>query len=256
MSEENIPSEILGKKIFFVNPTVAVRNQVIEELVQEEYEVYVAEDHSRLARALKKFPDSVVFVNINEKLAEEEWEKWIRNLMSTLPNIKIGVFSNTNDDKIKDKYINDMHVPCGFTFQKLDMSKSISGILDILKGANTKGRRKYIRVSLERETTATLNMPLGGNFVNGIIKDISVVGISFTLEQEMDLPKNTLLRDIQIKLQTTLLKVEAIVFGSRMNDYEKIYVLLFTQRIDPEVRTKIRKYIQHTLQSKMDKEIK
>jgi hypothetical protein len=50
--------------------------------------------------------------------------------------------------------------------------------------------------------------------------------------------------------------VEAIVFGSREEGPEKVYVLIFTQRIDPDVRTKIRKYIQHNLQSKMDNELK
>ena len=37
---------------------------------------------------------------------------------------------------------------------------------------------------------------------------------------------------------------------------KKIYVVLFTQRIDPDVRTRIRKYIQQNLQVKMDTELK
>ncbi|MDR2028510.1 MAG: pilus assembly protein PilZ, partial [Treponema sp.] len=61
---------------------------------------------------------------------------------------------------------------------------------------------------------------------------------------------------IQIKLQSMLLKAEGIVFGSRMDGLEKIYVILFTQRIDPDVRVKIRKYIQSNLQAKMDGELK
>jgi hypothetical protein len=53
-----------------------------------------------------------------------------------------------------------------------------------------------------------------------------------------------------------LLKVEAVVLGSRTDSSgEKVYVLLFTQRIDPDVRVKIRVYVQHNLQSKMDFEI-
>jgi hypothetical protein len=53
-----------------------------------------------------------------------------------------------------------------------------------------------------------------------------------------------------------LLKAEGIVFGSRMDGLEKIYVILFTQRIDPDVRIKIRRYIQSNLQAKMDGELK
>jgi hypothetical protein len=82
------------------------------------------------------------------------------------------------------------------------------------------------------------------------------VGVSCAFEQDPELTKNALFKDIQVRLQTMLLKVEAIVFGSRMDGNEKIYVLLFTQRINPDVRTKIRKYIQLNLQSKMDKDLR
>jgi hypothetical protein len=82
------------------------------------------------------------------------------------------------------------------------------------------------------------------------------VGISCTIEDNPDITKNTLFKDIQIKLQTAIMKVEGIVFGTRMEGDDKVYVILFTQRIDPDVRTKIRKYIQHNLQSKMDIELK
>jgi hypothetical protein len=65
-----------------------------------------------------------------------------------------------------------------------------------------------------------------------------------------------LLPDLQIKLQSTLLKAEAIVFGSRMDGEERVYVFVFTQKIDPAVRTKIRSYVQKNLQAKMDAELK
>jgi hypothetical protein len=87
------------------------------------------------------------------------------------------------------------------------------------------------------------------------VRDISVIGFSCTFPQDPEFSKNVLFEDIQIKLQGQLLKTEGIVFGSRIDKTEKIYVLLFTQRIDPEIRVKIRKYIQHNLQVKMDKEM-
>jgi hypothetical protein len=50
--------------------------------------------------------------------------------------------------------------------------------------------------------------------------------------------------------------VEGIVFGSRMDGSARIYVILFTQRIDPDVRARIRKFIQQNLQARMDMELK
>ena len=82
------------------------------------------------------------------------------------------------------------------------------------------------------------------------------MGLSCAFEIDPVIVKNTLINNIQVKLQSMLLNVEGIVFGSRMDGNSRIYVVLFTQRIDPVVRTKIRRYIQQNLQSKMDNELK
>ncbi|MDR0302055.1 MAG: pilus assembly protein PilZ [Treponema sp.] len=256
MGDSNISSDITGRKVFFLFPTAYVQNQVITELIQHEYEVYISKDARHLAQALKKYTDSVVFVNIDEGMPEPEWEKWVHTLMTALPDLKVGVFSSTPDEKIRDKYLDTLHVKCGYYNSKLDMSKTTAKILEVLDEMNVKGRRKYLRANTQSESVATINMPVGGGFINGAIRDVSVVGVSCTFEEEMTmLRKNTLLKDIQIRLQTMLLKVEAVVFGSRLDGHEKVFVLLFTQRVDPEVKVKIRKYIQQSLQHKMDREI-
>jgi len=253
MSEEQ--STTLGKKVFFLYPTASVQNQIITELAQQEYEVYVARDHARLARALKKYANSLLFINIDEGMPESEWQKWINTLASSQPELKIGIFSASADDALQDKYEKNPHITCGFIHLKLDMSRSVNLIVDVLKEKDVKGRRKYLRASTEHEKTATINMPMHSDFINGVIKDISVVGISCTFPHDPGLKKNSLYKDIQIRLQTMLLKVEAVVFGSRPDAGDNIYVLLFTQRIDPDIRVKIRKYIQQNLQNKMDGEI-
>jgi hypothetical protein len=254
----NNPSEILGKKIFFLHPTVVVQNQIVGELAQQEFEVYIIKNPASLIRALKKYPDSIVFADIDEQMTEKEWETWIRGVMGTpeLKNVSIGIISANDDEILKRKYINTVQVSCGYTVLKSDLNKAIASILEILKAVDAKGRRKYIRATTENETNTTVNLPLNGTFINGSIKDLSVVGISCAFDLDPELLKNALFKDVQVKLGSMILKVEGIVFGSRMDGNAKIYVLLFTQRIDPEVRTKIRKYIQQNLQNKMDTEFR
>jgi hypothetical protein len=251
----NTQSDITGKKVFFLFPTAYVQNQVITELVQHEYEIYISKDPKRLAHALKKYTDSVVFANIDEGLHEPEWEKWIRTLMSALPDIRVGVFSSNSDDKIREKYLDNLHIKCGYFNSKLDMSKTTIKILEVLETMDVKGRRKYLRANTETESVATINMPISSGFINGTVRDVSVVGVSCTFEEDVPIHKNELIKDIQIRLQTMLLKAEAVVFGSRLDGHEKIFVLLFTQRVDHEVKIKIRKYIQQNLQHKIDREI-
>jgi len=257
MSETDSKTDIVGKKIFFLYPTVAVQTRVITELVQQEYEVYIAKNKDKLKKVLGKYPDSIVFIDINEHMPEKEWDIWVTGFMESpdTKNVLLGIVTSNDDDQIKRKYLQVTKIQCGYTVLKYDLEKAAVNILSILQSINAKGRRKYIRATTERENNTTINLPVNGTFVNGQIKDISVVGISCSLVDNPSLPKNTLLKDIQIKLQTSLLKVEGIVFGSRSEGAETIYVILFTQRIDPDVRTKIRKYIQQYLQGKMDFEL-
>ncbi|MDR3192840.1 MAG: PilZ domain-containing protein [Treponema sp.] len=258
MSSENDSSGVLGKKVFFLYPSAVVQNEIVQELIQQEFEVYVAKDHGALQRVLKQFPDSLVLADIDEGISEKDWELWIRGVMGnqSTKEVKIGVLSSSKDEELQKKYLNDLKVACGYTVLKKDISIPIRQILEILKTADAKGRRKYLRATMEDGAPTVVNMPYNNSFIKGTIKDISTVGFSASFEGDPELPKNSLFQDIQIKLQSVLLKVEGIVFGSRMDEIHKTYVILFTQRIDPSVRSRIRKYIQQTFQIKMDAMLK
>jgi len=235
-----------------------MQNRIIFELVQHEYEVYMARDKDKIRRVLRNYPDSIVFVDINQHMNEREWETWITAVMNApdTKTVSIGIITDLQDDEIRQKYLNTIRVTAGYTQLKFDLDKNIKQLVDILQAAGAKGRRKFIRATIEGDSNATVNLPLEGSFINGRIKDISVVGISFTLEGNPEIAKNALVKDVQVILQTSRIKVEGIVFGSRMDGKEKIYVLLFSQRTDSEVRSKIRRYIQHNLQLKMDVELR
>ena len=254
MSETGGNSDIIGKKVFFLYPTVVVQNRIIEELIQHEFEIYIAKNKEKLKKVLSKNPNSIVFVDLNEHMPENQWDIWITGLMEApdMKGVSVGILTPNDDEQIKRKYLLAIKVACGYTVLGHDLNKAITNLMAVLQTAGAKGRRKYLRAIIERgEAGATVNLSLNGTFINGVIKDISVVGVSCTLEGNPEISKNALFKDIQIRLQTSLLKVEGIVFGSRVEEAETIYVILFTQKINPEVRTKIRKYIQQSLQAKM-----
>ena len=250
-------SDIVGKKIFFLYPSAVVLNRITEEFIQQEFEVYILKDHLKLRKLLKKYNDSVVFVNIYDGMTEKEWEAWIRGVQADpeTAQVKIGIICVGDDEALRRKYINDVKVQGGYTVIKSDLNIAMKQLLEILKNVDAKGRRKYIRAITENETNTTINFSHNGTFIKGAIKDISVVGLSCFFPEDPEFTKNSLHSDIQIKLQTTILKAEGIIFGSRLDGETKIYVVLFTQRIDPEARARIRRYIQSNLQSKIDAEI-
>jgi hypothetical protein len=251
---DNGNSDILGKKIFFLYPSAVIQNEIAADLTQQEYEVYIVKDHAAAGRGLKKYPDSIVFVNIDDGLPEQEWEAWIRRVMIDpgTASAGIGILSSSANEVLQRKYINSVQIKCGYTVVKSDISKAIVQIMEFLKAFDARGRRKYIRASMENEAQATINIPFNNQYIHGVIKDISVAGLSCIFDSDPAFEKNTLCKDIQIKLQSMILKTEGIVFGFRMEETGKINILLFTQRTDPDVRVKIRKYIQSILQARMD----
>jgi hypothetical protein len=253
MGEDN--TAILGKKIFFLHPSAFIQNDVMGGLAQMEHEVYAARDEGKLAKALENYSNSIVFCCIDETLSPQKWEGWVRRIMSgeATRTVSIGILSNTNNDEVRRLYLNNLSVPCGFVSAKTEKPKLLKILADILKAAESKGRRTYIRADTRSETMTTLNISHNGSFINAAIQDISFVGLSCVFAEDPELEKNSLVTNIQIKLQSVLLKAEGIVFGSRIDDKgTKTYVLVFTPKVDPAVRVKIRIFIQKHLQSKMD----
>jgi len=254
---ENDNKVLLGKKVFFLHPSTIVQNQVVTALAQEEFEVYIVKNELKLRDKLRKYSDSVVFACINEGLRENEWEDWIRSVTvnQETAGVSIGIIASGLVESTRRKFILQQKISCGYTVLKSDINDVIKQLITILNNRNCKGRRKYMRALTENEPNTTVNFPMNGTFVNGKLKDISVVGFSCSFEDDPGLVRNSLFGNIQIRLQSQLLKTEGIVFGSRMDEGQKTYVVLFTQRIDPEVRTKIRKYVQSNLQDIMDREL-
>jgi len=255
---ESDNSGSLGKKIFFLHPSAFVQNQVISELAQEEFEVYILKDEAKLKQVINLYPNSIVFASINETMKEDAWDNLIRTIMGAPENdaVRIGIIASVNNEEIRKKYVEQYKVQCGFTVIKSDFAEAVKQLINILNGVDAKGRRKFLRLFMDNDSNATVNLPVNGTYINGLIKDISVVGFSCVFDVDPNLTKNGLLNDIQIRLQSQLIKAEGIVFGSRMEGTDKSYVILFSKRTDPSVRTKIRKYIQSSLQHNMEKGLK
>jgi hypothetical protein len=256
MADDN--TDLMGKKVFFVHPSAFVQNVIIEELVQQEFEVYVIKDETKLQKILGNYPNSIVLASIDETLSAAKWEEWIRQVMGdqTTKSTNVGILSSANTDNARKLYLNTLKVPCGFVPVKTDKTKLVDALLAILKAAEAKGRRKYIRADTSEEKLTTINLPVKNTFVTGSIRDVSVVGMSCTFPEDPELSKNSLFPNMQIKLQGVLLKAEGIVFGFRMDGVDKVYVFLFTSKVDATVRTKIRTYVQKNLQAKIDDEMK
>ncbi|MDR1443976.1 MAG: pilus assembly protein PilZ [Treponema sp.] len=254
MSENESSVSICGRKVFFLNPLPPIQNIVVDELIQREYEAYIVNDRAALKRVLKDSPGSIIFVDIDQVIGEKEWESWIREITTSgeLQDTRIGILTANRNDALQNKYTNVLHLPCGYTMIHRDLNITTAQVVNILNANDAKGRRKYLRTSMGKEALAVVNFPIGGRFIGGSIKDISTAGFSCAFVEDPGFSKNSAFSNVQIKLKHIILNVEAVIFGSRTEGNNKVYVALFTDRLSPDSKVKIRKYIQSNLQEKVD----
>ena len=253
---DNEPS-LLGKKVFFLYPPSVVRDDLVAYLLENEFEIYMLKDPEVARKLLRKFPDSILFVNIDEGMSETAWEKWIRDVLSSpeTVNVGLGIVTYNSDEDLQRKYLMNVGIRCGFVQLKLGLDRSAKILMDMLTANEAKGRRKYVRANCAGDSLSAVNLMHSGNQVRGIIKDISVVGFSCTFDPELRIQKNTLLPDIQLKLRGVLVKVEGIVFGTRGAESTD-YVILFSKKVNSIARSKIRRYIQIVLQAEIEQVVK
>lgn len=244
---------VTGKKVFFLYPPSVIRDDLITRLIEQEFEVYILNDHVLANRILRLYPTSLIYINLDANLNENEWEEWIRKTMEdpTTSTVGIGIVSYNNDENLQRKYLMDIGIQCGFIKLKLGIDESTKILLATLKATEAKGRRKYVRATCENDAMSSVNIKDGLKNATGNIKDISVVGFSCTFPIDPVFQKNTVIHDVQLKLRGFLVKVDVLVFGRR-NDEQITYVMLFTQSIEPASRKKIRSYLQIALQAELE----
>lgn len=250
-------NDAAGKKVFFLYPPSVLRDELIIQLVEQEFEVYMLGDHVLATRILHLFPDSILYVNLDANLEESEWETWIRATMAdpVTASVGIGIVSYNADENLQRKYLMDIGIQCGFIKLKLGLEESTHILLATLNANEAKGRRKYVRATCTSDKMSSVNIIFGNQRITGNILDISVVGFSCTFNQDTPFIKNMLLKNVQLKLRGSLMQVDVIVFGMR-NDENPVFVMLFAQGMEPANRKKIRAYLQIALQSELDLHIK
>lgn len=249
----------LGKRVFFLYPHSVMHEELIMEIIKNEYEAYVLKDHNKTLKLLEKYNDSIIFINIDSELKEEEWEEYIRNIMSNpaTMNVKIGILSYNDDETLAEKYLMELMLPCGFIKLKLGFEESAKIILKVLEANEAKGMRKYLRAEFEGSQIASFNMKINNKYHNGFIIDISSVGmaVEFDLDDDIQLPVNSQISDVQLRLRGKICMVFGKVVGVR-HDKKNIFVILFDKSLKQIENDKIHKFIYVTLQNKLDDEIK
>ena len=90
----NVPentANFQGKKVFFVHPSSVIQKDMVSELIKNEYEIYLIPDYRKAKALFRKYPDCIVFINIDEGMKEPEWEVFIKEVQEDIIHIIIVI---------------------------------------------------------------------------------------------------------------------------------------------------------------------
>ncbi len=245
-----------GKRVFFVYPHSVFQENLIQNLVNQEYEIYLIKDHTYINTIIDTYPDAILFLNIDKGLTRLEWEKFIRSLLGSEdpPTFRIGIISYEFEQALAELYLMELALPGGYIQLKQSLDKATNIISKTLEANEVRGRRKYVRCQMEPERAPDFNVMMDGTLAKGKVLDISSAGMAVSVSGGIEFPKNILLRDIQINLTGRRLRVSGVVIGFRETPGgPKVFVLLFDKSVDSETRGTIRSFVHNRLQEQLDR---
>jgi hypothetical protein len=241
-----------GRKVFFLYPHSVLNEDLLVEILSQEFEVYSLRDHEAAARIAEVYAGSIFFVNLDEALRESQWEAWIRRLVTqpATASARVGIMTYNQDPALAKKYLMDVGIPCGFIQLKLGTAEGKAIILRTLAANEAKGRRHFVRARCNDPRKASFNVTVRGAHLTGSVVDISITGMSFRFDQTINLRPREAFEDVQLRLRGTLCRLDGTLAGSVRGDSDR-QLLLFRTPLPDEVRAKIHRFIFLSLQEEM-----
>jgi hypothetical protein len=203
----------LGKKVFFLYPP-PVLTEVVDELARREFEVYLTREHDRLRRYLDAAPDSIVFANLDDGLDEAGWLEYVQGLRNGAPAVGVGVITLNDNPGLREHYLMDLQVQCGFVILKIGAAKTAEILAKTLEANEARGRRKFVR-AVCAPGTGQCAFDHEGATLRAELTDLSSSGMAIHFEGGTSLRVGTMLRDISLTIKGQRLLVSGVVVAKR-----------------------------------------
>lgn len=256
---ESSENPIFGRKVFFLNPSLNIRNVVVERLRSLEYEVYTMESYKEAKAVLRENEHAICFINIDDSLSMKEWFNFVKSFEfdDSLSTVFLGVISAKANIVEKEQFIMKTKLPGGF----IDLNKPIAEVFltiqKILDLNGSKGRRKYVRLDYRGSNELTANCLVNQRLVDLVLNDLSSCGFAARVKSSM---ASLFVKDCDYVITLHLLRkdlvVKSKVFAIKPIENEVIIVFILDESIPYTINEEIRQFVFRTLQERMDEHLK
>jgi hypothetical protein len=245
------------KKVFFLNPP-PVLLEIADELARREFEVYLVYDRLRLRDVLRRDPESLVFVNIDDEgLEEADWIRYIDELRGDgeTAAVRIGIITfNDRPPEVKRDYFINHHVDCGFVVLNIGAAKTTDILIRTLEINEARGRRRFVR-ALCPPGAGTCALEFEGALIKAEILDLSSAGMAVRLEGGVGMRTGTVIRAMTLTVKAVRLSPSGVVIGTQAAEAGRgaTHVIMFAPGSLDEARLgKLKIIVRHLNQDAMD----
>ncbi len=236
--------------MLFVYPPSVIEEQMIQFLVSAQIEAAIVKDHLIVDAAVQRFPNAVLYFNIESHLSEGEWERLIRSLVNRSDlSIDIGILSYDANQNLARKYLMDIGVRGGFIQVKLGFAQSAKIMLTALEAVEARGERRFVRASVP-PGKGLINIQSDHGIISGEVIDVSVVGLACRLDY--DLVDDEILEDMQLRLWGSPIRAAGRVRGVRETADGRVHVIMFSTTITNEAKSRIVAFMRRVMQWELD----
>ena len=243
-------NKILGRLIFFLYPDNKCM-QLIKNIFMNEFVIYPINNPDKLYKLLKEFPSSIIFINIDYN-NEFNWKDFIQKILEDkiLFEISINIICMNKKIEVHSQNIDNIF--------DLGKKKDITDlIINYLDNNYAKGRRKYIRVELEKENRIKFNLKINDKVEKGFITNInSSAGVFSFSNKSLHLDLGTIITKIEFKIAGIKYSLSGTIFRAIESFDENLYVIIFDiEKMKTRDITGIKNYIYKIMQKAMEKKL-
>lgn len=243
-------NKLLGRLIFFLYPDNN-NLKLIKNIFMNEFVIYPINNPDKLYKLLKEFPPSIIFINIdfNDKF---NWKNFIQKILEDkiLNEVSINIiYSNIKIEISLQNIDNIFHID-----EKTDAEDLI---LEYLENNYAKGRRKYIRIELEKENKIEFSIKIDDKVYKGFITNInSNAGVFNFSNKSIQLELGTAIANIEFKIEGILYNLSGTVFRDIDSFDENLYIIMFDgKKMKDQDIAGIKNYIYKIMQKMMEKKL-
>lgn len=245
-----------GRKVFFLNPPMSITSYVMDNLKEEQLEVYSIHDYKVAKQVLELYPDSICFIFIDDELPLRGWYNFIQSFEDNekLKSIFLGAISARIRPKDREKFLMNLKLPCGFVSLTGNINEVYQNLSGILKINGAKGNRQYVKLDCKDDLVVTGYFAEKLRLYQFIVSNMSTAGIAIKMpiSQGYNFIKNSVIENICVNIGKKTAVCAGLIFDVRIIDNVATAIILFTKQTPNDQRKSIRNFIFEKLQERFD----